>query len=68
MFFINTKRALPADMLLDKEEQMAAEERNLEQERELKALKKAKKTGKSEQSAAEEIKGNDNSEDGEVKL
>lgn len=68
MFFINAKRALPADMLLDKEERIAAQERNLEQERELKALKKAKKTGKSEENAAEKIKGNDDSEDGEVKL
>ncbi len=45
LFVINTKHAVPADLILDKEERAAADKRNLEEER---AFKESKKAGKSE--------------------
>ncbi len=53
LFFINAKRAMPADKILDKEERVIAQKSNLQQDQELKALKKAKKSGKSEENATE---------------
>jgi phosphatidylglycerol:prolipoprotein diacylglycerol transferase len=46
MFFINAKRAEPADMILDKEERAEADKRNQEEERKEKELKKSGKGGK----------------------
>jgi len=62
MFVINKKRALPADMILSKEERIAADERNEEEERQRKAEKTANKTRnpatKDENADTEEEKSN----------
>ncbi len=43
MFFINLKRAMPADIIFGKEERTAADKHNKEEECRIKASKKAQK-------------------------
>jgi hypothetical protein len=40
LFFVNAKRAIPADMILKKDERAAADKRNQEEERESKLKSK----------------------------
>jgi phosphatidylglycerol:prolipoprotein diacylglycerol transferase len=57
MFVINAKRAVPADMILDKEERKEADRRNQEEEHKFKELKKSGKNGKIESIAESEEAG-----------